>query len=158
MSSLSIDPTVLLVALLLGASFSYALLSKSAIREDAYFKKYKKLSIKDELIIDMLEETSNASWVLTDPDMTDNPIIHSSKAFCALTKYSRKEIEGRNCRFLQGKETDPADVDAIRDAVHDKKEVSVCLMNYTKHGEQFLNQVLSRAPWIPHFTFNQRCL
>ena len=72
----------------------------------SYFKRYKSLSIKDSLIIDMLEShSSHASWVLTDPALPDNPIVHCSDGFSELTKYDRSEIEGRNCRFLQVKWT-----------------------------------------------------
>jgi len=49
-----------------------------------------------------------------------------------LTGYSKKEIEGRNCRFLQGKDTKKSDVDIIRTAIKGKKQESVQLMNYKK--------------------------
>ena len=50
------------------------------------------------------------------------------------------EIEGKNCRFLQGKDTDPKDIQTIRDAVREKRPQSVCLLNYTKTGKPFMNQ------------------
>lgn len=107
----------------------------------AFFQKYKSLSIKDSLIIDMLESLgSDASWVLTDPELADNPIVHTSDGFCQLTKYDRSEILGRNCRFLQGDATRPEDVKSIANAVKERKEISICLTNYTKEGIQFENQ------------------
>lgn len=114
---------------------------KTSKKNFAYFKKYKTLSIKDSLMIDMLESMDGSpSWVLTDPDLPDNPIIHTSDGFCELTKYERTEIIGRNCRFLQGIDTRIEDIDRIRQALINHKEVSVCLTNYTKENIRFENQ------------------
>ena len=35
----------------------------------------------------------------------DVPLVYASDAFCALTGYDRREVVGRNCRFLQGRQT-----------------------------------------------------
>ena len=45
--------------------------------------------------------------IITDPLQPDNPIIYVSPGFERLTGYSASEILGRNCRFLQGPDTDP---------------------------------------------------
>ena len=47
---------------------------------------------------------------------------------------------GRNCRFLQGPNTDREDVKKIRDAIETKQSVSLCLLNYKKDGSTFINQ------------------
>jgi PAS domain S-box-containing protein len=73
---------------------------------------------------------------------TDNPIIYASEGFSKFTGYSKEEIEGRNCRFLQGKDSNPEDVSRIREAIEKKEEVSVCLLNYRKDGSTFHNQVI----------------
>ena len=52
-------------------------------------------------------------------------------------------ILGRNCRFLQGPQTEASDIKKIRDAVNSKSEVSACLLNYKKDGSTFINQVRS---------------
>ena len=78
---------------------------------DIYFRPKKNLAMKDMLIMKMLEENETskidgkACFVVTDPDLPDNPIIHSSTGFCELTQYKKSEVEGRNCRFLQGANT-----------------------------------------------------
>ncbi|TVU00005.1 hypothetical protein EJB05_54582, partial [Eragrostis curvula] len=59
--------------------------------------------------------------------------------FLQLTEYSREEILGRNCRFLQGPETDRETVKRIRDAIDNQTEVTVQLINYTKSGKKFWN-------------------
>lgn len=46
---------------------------------------------------------------------------------------------GRNCRFLQGPDTERNKVTAIRDAIREERAVTTCLVNYTKGGRRFLN-------------------
>nr|AML79014.1 putative LOV domain-containing protein [Maesa lanceolata] len=84
-------------------------------------------------------ERIEKNFVITDPRLPDNPIIFASDSFLELTEYSREEILGRNCRFLQGPETDPATVRKIRDAIDTQTEITVQLINYTKTGKKFWN-------------------
>lgn len=42
------------------------------------------------------------SMIITDPRRPDNPIVFVNDAFLRLTGYERREVMGRNCRFLQG--------------------------------------------------------
>ncbi|CAI6005280.1 unnamed protein product, partial [Closterium sp. NIES-64] len=65
--------------------------------------------------------------------------IFASDDFLELTEYSREEILGRNCRFLQGPDTDPKTVQRIRDAIKKEEDITVQLLNYTKSGKQFWN-------------------
>ncbi|CAN8277877.1 unnamed protein product [Cochlearia groenlandica] len=84
-------------------------------------------------------ERIEKNFVITDPRLPDNPIIFASDSFLELTEYSREEILGRNCRFLQGPETDPTTVKKIRHAIDNQTEVTVQLINYTKSGKKFWN-------------------
>nr|AML76577.1 putative LOV domain-containing protein [Melia azedarach] len=84
-------------------------------------------------------ERIEKNFVITDPRLPDNPIIFASDSFLELTEYSREEILGRNCRFLQGPETDPATVRKIREAIDNQTEVTVQLINYSKSGKKFWN-------------------
>lgn len=77
--------------------------------------------------------------VITDPAKDDNPIVFCNVAFQELTGYARDEIVGRNCRFLQGPETDPATVSRVRDAIAAGQDVDVDLLNYRKDGTTFWN-------------------
>jgi PAS domain S-box-containing protein len=67
--------------------------------------------------------------------------VYASEGFCSFTKYTKEEIEGRNCRFLQGPGTDKEDVKKVREAIEGKKDVSLQLLNYRKDGSTFINQV-----------------
>jgi len=79
-------------------------------------------------------------FCVCDPDKKDCPIVFSSDGFCEFTGYSHGEIEGRNCRFLQGKDTKKEDVDRIRTAIKDQVPTSVNLLNYRKDGSPFVNE------------------
>lgn len=52
---------------------------------------------------------------------------------------------GRNCRFLQGPDTDRRAVREIRSAIENRVECTVRLLNYTKQGRAFWN-LFSLAP------------
>ncbi|GAB4852985.1 Phototropin-2 [Ancistrocladus abbreviatus] len=84
-------------------------------------------------------ERIEKNFVISDPRLPDNPIIFASDSFLELTEYTREEILGRNCRFLQGPETDQATVQKIRDAIREQREITVQLINYTKSGRKFWN-------------------
>nr|AHZ63854.1 phototropin [Gnetum montanum] len=84
-------------------------------------------------------ERIEKNFVITDPRLPDNPIIFASDSFLELTEYSREEVLGRNCRFLQGPETDRETVKQIREAIDNEHEITVQLLNYTKNGKKFWN-------------------
>jgi PAS domain S-box-containing protein len=77
--------------------------------------------------------------IVTDPNQADNPIIFCNAAFEKLTGYSSSEAVGRNCRFLQGPETNPATVARIRAAVSAGSDIAIDILNYKKDGEPFWN-------------------
>ncbi|KAF7319187.1 White collar protein 1 [Mycena chlorophos] len=97
------------------------------------------------------------SFVVVDCRRHDEPIVYCSPSFCTLTGYSEREVQGRNCRFLQappgpqqaallGKADPrrPASSGAIRTlakAVSGRKEAQVTLVNYRKDSSAFLNLV-----------------
>ena len=80
--------------------------------------------------------------VITDPHQADNPIVFANDAFCRSTGYSRDEIIGRNCRFLQGADTNRDDVARVAEAIRRREPIEQELLNYTKSGEAFWNRLL----------------
>eukprot|EP00271_Cylindrocystis_brebissonii_P017263 TRINITY_DN4419_c0_g1_i3.p1 TRINITY_DN4419_c0_g1~~TRINITY_DN4419_c0_g1_i3.p1 ORF type:complete len:856 (+),score=203.26 TRINITY_DN4419_c0_g1_i3:800-3367(+) len=84
-------------------------------------------------------ERIQKNFVITDPRLPDNPIIFASDDFLELTEYSREDVLGNNCRFLQGKDTDRNTVQKIRDAIDSQQDITVQLLNYTKSGKPFWN-------------------
>ena len=76
---------------------------------------------------------------LTDPRRDDNPIVYVNDAFKRLTGYEESELIGRNCRLLQGPDTDPGTIDVLRRAIETKDVVVVELLNYRRDGSEFWN-------------------
>ena len=79
------------------------------------------------------------AMIVTDPSQAENPIIFANDAFLRLTGYGRDEVIGRNCRFLQGPNTDPKAIETLRAAVAAGEDASVDLLNYRKDGSTFWN-------------------
>mmetsp|Transcript_1248 Transcript_1248/g.1883 ORF Transcript_1248/g.1883 Transcript_1248/m.1883 type:complete len:182 (+) Transcript_1248:139-684(+) len=106
------------------------------------FEPSKEICEKDEILIAMLnsEGHEHVPYCVCDPDKEDIPIIFSSDGFCEFTGYTHHEIEGRNCRFLQGEGTQQAQVDKIRKAIKDQVSTCVNLLNYRKDGSSFVNE------------------
>ncbi len=80
--------------------------------------------------------------VMTDPRQPDNPIVFANDSFYKLTGYSADEVIGRNCRFLQGPETDPATVAMIREAIAARRPIEIELRNHRKNGQAFWNRLV----------------
>ncbi|KQN91453.1 histidine kinase [Sphingomonas sp. Leaf67] len=84
-------------------------------------------------------KTTRMPMIVTDPKQDDNPIIFANPAFLQMTGYAAVEVLGRNCRFLQGPETDPETIAEISDAIRQRRETSVEIINYKKNGSAFWN-------------------
>ena len=74
---------------------------------------------------------------ISDARLPDNPIVYVNEGFVRLTGYSREDILGRNCRFLQGIKSDPASVDSLRQGIREGETTTVELLNYKKDGTPF---------------------
>ncbi|SIO06907.1 PAS domain S-box-containing protein [Rhodovulum sp. ES.010] len=89
-------------------------------------------------------EEQEMSVVISDPSLPDNPMIYVSEEFERQTGYTADEAVGRNCRFLQGPDTDPHAVEAIRHALRAQTPFSIDLLNYRKDGSPFVNRLRIR--------------
>ena len=93
---------------------------------------------------ELLEKAITSSpygYVITDSGQKDNPIVFVNKAFQEITGYEDKEVLGRNCRFLLGKETEQSSLSQIRDAVNKGHQCTVVVRNYKKDGSPFYNEL-----------------
>jgi len=90
-------------------------------------------------------QTAQQNFVVTDPSLPDNPIVYATQGFLNLTGYTLDQVLGRNCRFLQGPETDPKAVEKIRHSIEEGADMSVCLLNYRVDGTTFWNQFFIAA-------------
>ncbi|MDB5912174.1 MAG: signal transduction protein : sensor, domain [Ramlibacter sp.] len=64
-------------------------------------------------------------------------IVFVNDAFERRTGYAREEVIGQSPRFLQGADTQRAQLDRIRAALEQWERVRVDLINYTKAGEPY---------------------
>ena len=77
--------------------------------------------------------------------LPDLPLIYVNPAFEAMTGYSRSEVQGRNCRFLEGKERNQPSLSVVRDALSNQRKGVAVLKNFRKDGTPFWNE-LSLSP------------
>lgn len=89
----------------------------------------------------MAIESAQSGIVITDPSQDDNPITYANPSFAFLTGFSVDEVVGKNCRMLQGPETDPAAVAKVRQAVLAGQSCKVRLLNYRRDGSTFWNEL-----------------
>ncbi len=99
---------------------------------------------------------SRGPVIITDCRQRDNPIIYANQSFLDLTGYSKNEVIGHNCRFLQGPDTYQKTVRKLRIAVAKKQHVRVQIYNYRKNGEPFWNDLImspvkNKIGTITHF-------
>ncbi len=87
-------------------------------------------------------ESWHGSVCVANPEEPDCPIVYSNPAFAELTGYGLDEIVGRNCRFLQGPETDRKTVREIHQAVAQNQVLMTCLLNYRADGTTFHNLLM----------------
>ncbi|MCJ2090941.1 PAS domain-containing protein [Methylobacterium sp. J-072] len=79
------------------------------------------------------------AMIVTNPRLPDNPIVFANDSFLRMTGYERADVLGRNCRFLQGEQTDRGAVALIREAVAARRDIAIDLLNYRKDGVAFWN-------------------
>jgi len=78
---------------------------------------------------------------IADAQTPGRPLIYVNQGFERMTGYAASAAIGRNCRFLQGKDTDPAAVAEIRAALSAGRECLVEILNYRSDGEPFWNRL-----------------
>jgi PAS domain S-box-containing protein len=82
---------------------------------------------------------------IADPNLDDTPLIFANAAYERMTGYSRAEMLGRNCRFLQGNLRDQPGLRVIRNALARGTDCTAVVTNYRKNGEAFENRIKLRA-------------
>ncbi|TVY55550.1 White collar 1 protein [Lachnellula suecica] len=92
----------------------------------------------------------SCAFVVCDVTLPDCPIIYVSEIFERLTGYTKHEVLGQNCRFLQSPEgkvqagiprrfVDNESVYYLKNRIALKQEAQRSLINYRKGGQPFMN-------------------
>lgn len=92
----------------------------------------------------------SCAFVVCDLSISDCPIIYVSEIFERLTGYTKHEVLGQNCRFLQSPDgkvqagvprdfVDNESVYYLKNRITAKREAQRSLINYRKGGQPFMN-------------------
>lgn len=122
--------------------------------------------VTPEIDADEMSEVTLQAVATAPPGITiagygpDRPLIYANDAFTEMTGYREADVLGRNCRFLQGPETNPKDVDLLSLALREGRDISVVMRNYRSSGEPFWNEVSispirNRTNQITHYVGTQ---
>ena len=84
---------------------------------------------------------SLSAVVVVDVRAPDSPLLYVNPAFEAITGYSSAEVVGRNCRLLQGPDTDPAALRALARALARGEEHTAVLRNRRRDGTGWWNEL-----------------
>ncbi|MDI1236653.1 MAG: PAS domain-containing protein [Polaromonas sp.] len=84
------------------------------------------------------------------------PLIYANPAFYRLTGYGPEDVIGKDCRLLQGNQTEQPGLKTLRAALAQGADATVLLRNFRKDGSEFLNEltvspVLGDAGVLTHY-------
>ena len=92
-------------------------------------------------VADKLIDPASQSLTLADCGRPDLPLIYVNRGYEKMTGYTREEVIGQNCRFLQGAGTDKTTIEKIKLAIGASEPTIVDLLNYRKDGSTFWNRL-----------------
>lgn len=81
-------------------------------------------------------------FTIVDLQKEDSPLIYINQMFTQITGFGKAESLGRNCRFLQGPNSDHFTAKELRKAISHGKICWFDLLNYKKSGEEFWNRLI----------------
>ncbi len=97
------------------------------------------------ILLDALKiagENFEHSFTVADLNLDDQALVYINKKFLTETGHQLEDILFKNCRFLQGQETDSEITKHIRSKIDARLPCYADLINYKKNGEKFFNRLL----------------
>ena len=79
--------------------------------------------------------------LIADPRLPGCPITFCNKGYEQITGYSFQDIVGKECRFLDGKDTNKKHKAELQDAMKNGRLITTVLKNYKKDGTEFWNEI-----------------
>ncbi|MFT4309696.1 MAG: PAS domain-containing protein [Candidatus Woesearchaeota archaeon] len=86
-------------------------------------------------------DSASCGITISDALQDDIPLIYANEEFLKMTGYSKEEVIGRNCRFLQGNDNKQPQLKKVRDSLKKGLPCKVTLRNYSKDGKLFYNEL-----------------
>ncbi|MEK1941386.1 MAG: EAL domain-containing protein [Pseudomonas sp.] len=86
-------------------------------------------------------EASPLGISIADARQPDLPLIYCNPMFERITGYSRAEVLGQNCRFLQSDDRNQSELHLLRAALQRGDGAQVVVRNYRKNGTPFWNEI-----------------
>jgi len=93
----------------------------------------------DQHVFETAVHRTRMAMALSDPNLPDCPLVYINPAFTKLTGYTPDAALGRNCRFLQGPDTDPTAIKRICQAIRERHAIDEEIYNYRRDGSGFWN-------------------
>ncbi len=124
----------LLAGAVVAAALAHALVLGPAFREEARNRVFR-------IAADHIEE---GIVIAREAEPGRYRIEEVNPAFSRITGYRPDEVRGRDPRFLVGKETDPAQSAALREALAEGRSVRMLRRNHRKDGTPFWNDLSIR--------------
>ena len=93
---------------------------------------------------------------VADARLPDMPLTYVNPAFELMTGYSMEDVQGKNCRFLQGNERDQPGLTLIREAIRQERQTVAVIRNFRRDGSSFWNEltlspIRNREGVVTHF-------
>jgi GTP cyclohydrolase II len=97
-------------------------------------------------IIKVAKNASSSLGIPVHVIVTDDRqvVTYVNQSFESFTGFTKEEVVGRKCNFLQGEGTDPRDLMDMKLAVESRRETNVVILNYTKAHHAFWNTLRIR--------------
>ncbi|HZB21780.1 MAG TPA: diguanylate cyclase [Blastococcus sp.] len=100
------------------------------------------ISVDGDALLRSALATTTSGVTIVDMRLPDQPLIYVNEAFEQLSGLPGELVLGRNCRFLQSPDTDPAAVARIRAAVDRGEECRETILNLRgPDGEPWWNEI-----------------
>lgn len=82
-------------------------------------------------------DIGSSLYFITNPRLTNNPIIYASQSFLDLTGYTSKQIFGKPYPFIHGQETDKGTLSLMKKSVIRGTDSSFKILVYRSNGSSF---------------------
>lgn len=93
------------------------------------------------LLLQRIIESATEGITISRGPAEDYALIYVNPAFCEMSGYSKEQLLGRNCRFLQADDNDQPERMILKQALVDASGCVVTLRNYRKDGSLFWNRL-----------------